>query len=257
MSDWLLMLTGLDGRFVILKIYGFILQAVELPLPCGSCEDDVRFLWRRSLWAHCIGDALTLLDRVFEFFWSEDCLVILSTWSSVPSFDCLLNNDLFVCRSCDMCSHFSSESPICRVLFPSAGGKDGNRKRYQPSWTTQTQTCRPFFLVDRYMHECKEIMTSHDAGPSVYSFQHDADFSFSIILEIISYWIIRRLVTCFFIEHESAIDGSLTMIRSGECHEGSQDVKNGVATTGWCFTIVTCKSGWFTFLIKPVPSCCI
>ena len=31
------------------KIYGFILQAVELPFSRGSCEDDLRFLWRRSL----------------------------------------------------------------------------------------------------------------------------------------------------------------------------------------------------------------
>lgn len=44
---------------------------------------------------------------------------------------------------------------------------------------------------------------------------------------------------CFFLEHESAIDVSLTMIRSGECHEGSQDVKNGVVATGCCFKIVS------------------
>jgi len=73
---------------------------------------------------------------------------------------------------------------------------------------------------------------------AVYFFQNDVDFKFSI-LDIISHWIIRRLVTCFFLEYESAIDGSLTMIRSGECHEGSQDVKNGVATTGCCFTSVS------------------
>lgn len=184
----------------------------------------------------------TLLPSLTEFlifFRSEDCLVILSMLSSVPSFDCLLNNDLFVCRSRDICSHFSSESPICQVLFPSAGGKDATERDTSLLGLHRLKHAGPFFLVDRYMHECKEIMTSYYAGPSVYSFQHDVDFSFSIILEIISYWIIRRLVTCFFIEHESAIDGSLTMIRSGECHEGSQDVKNGVATTGCCFAIVS------------------
>lgn len=100
------------------EMYGFILQAVELPLSCGSfvmfCEDDLRFLWLRSLRAHCIGDALTLLDRVSAFFRSEDCLVILSTMK-LWTFFWLPAKQRSVCLQIlrKGCSHFSSESPIC------------------------------------------------------------------------------------------------------------------------------------------------
>lgn len=95
---------------------------------------------------------------------------------------------------------------------------------------------------------------------AVYFFQNDVDFKFSI-LDIISHWIIRRLVTCFFhwtrirnrrfAYHDS--ERRMPWREPGREEWGSN---NGLLLHN-CFRNSHCKSGWFTFLIKPVPGCFI
>ncbi len=49
---------------------------------------------------------------------------------------------MFVCRTCDICSHFSSEAPVCQVIFCQAMARTAwaTEKDPRPSWTTRTQT---------------------------------------------------------------------------------------------------------------------